>query len=191
MDLLTRPHTRGFQIPQHIRLAVVLFCALLTTYGSPLYAQELKVGYVNLAKIFDGYQRTKTSDAALEKKGKDKETELEGRVSELKKLRQNLELLKDDVRESKTREIEEKTEELQRFRTNAARDLGRERDKIAKDLLKEIQEGIDEYAKAQGFSFVFDERSLLYGQPAYDITDKALAMLNSRSKPAAAPAPAR
>ena len=144
-------------------------------------AEELKVGYVDVGKVFDGYERTKASDATLESKGKQKEAELEGRMNELKKLRQNLELLNDQAREAKTKEIEEKADELQRFRTNTARDLRRERDKIAKDILVEIQHGVEEYAKANGFSLILDERSLLYGQETYDVTDEILKALNSRT----------
>ena len=143
-------------------------------------AAELKIGYVDVAKVFDGYQRTKASDAILEKKGKEKEAEFEGRMNELKKLRQNLELLNDETREAKTKEVEEKTEELQRFRTSTERDLGRERDKIASVLLKEIQKGIEDYAKANSFSLIFDARSVLCGQEAYDVTDEVLAALNKR-----------
>ncbi len=143
-------------------------------------AQALKIGYVKLAKVFDGYERTKTSDAMLEKKGKQKEAELEGRMNELKKLRQNLELLNNEAREAKTREIEERSEELQRFRTGTARDLQRERDKVAKDILKEIQDAVEEVAKANGCSLILDERTLLYGVPAYDLTDAVLKVLNSR-----------
>ena len=143
-------------------------------------AEELKIGYVDLSKIFDGFERTKASDATLEGKGKQKEAELEGRMNELKKLRQSLELLNDQAREAKTKEIEEKADELQRFRTNTARDLRRERDNIAKQILAEIQRGVEEYAKANGFSLILDERSLLYGQQTYDVTDEILKMLNSR-----------
>ena len=164
--------------------SVALVCGLMSPV-SCLMAAELKVGYVDVAKVFDGYQRTKASDATLEKKGKEKEAEFEGRMNELKKLRQNLELLSTDAREAKTKEIEEKTEELQRFRTNTTRDLSRERDKIASELLKEIQKGIEDYAKANGFSLILDARSILYGQEAYVVTDEVLAALNKR---AAAPA---
>ena len=150
-----------------------------------LEAAELKIGYVDLGKVFDGYQRTKASDAALEKKGKDKETELQARMNDLKKLRQNLELLNDDARDAKSREIEEKSEELQRFRTGTARDLRRERDKVAKAILKEIQQAIEQYAKDHGFSLILDERSVLYGQPVHDVSDDVLKALNSRQ--AAAP----
>ena len=183
-------------MPLWTRTTVVTGCVsmLVTLFPIPptpcpgAHAAEGKIGYVNVAKVFDGYQRTKASDAVLEKKGKQKETEFEGRMNDLKKLRQNLELLSNDAREAKTREIEERTDELQRFRNTTARELSHERDRVAKDILKEIQDGIEQYGKANGFTLIFDDRSLLYGQPGYDLTDELLTMLNSRP---AAPPPAR
>lgn len=155
-------------------------------------AAETKIGYVSIARVFEGYQRTKNSDAVLEKKGQQKEAELEGRVSELKKLRQNLELMADDAKDVKAREIEEKADELQRFRNATARDLGRERDRIAKELLKDIQQVIEQYGAKNGYAMILDDRSLLYGQQVYDITDQILQMLNAprAAAPAAPPAPA-
>jgi outer membrane protein len=153
-------------------------------WASPAGAAETKIGYVNLGQVFDGYLKTKNSDAVLEKKGKQKEAELEGRLNELKKMRENLELLNPDARETKAKEIEERSEDLQRFRNNTARDLRRERDKIAKDLLEEIQRTLVEYAKANGFSLIVDSQALLYGQETYDVTEEVLTLLNSRAKPA-------
>ena len=163
-------------------LSILFF---LSSVVCPLgYAEELKVGYVNLARVFDSYEKTKASDSDLERKGKQKETELEGRMNELRKLRQGLELLSDDVREQQTREIEEKADELQRFRNSSARDLSRERDRIAKGILDEIEQTIKSYAEANGFAIIVDSRSLLFGQSAYDVTDAVLQALNSRAKAA-------
>ena len=159
---------------------LLVACGLSLVACPSVQAADLKIGYVNVAKVFDGYERTKASDAGLEKQGKQKEAELEGRMGELKKLRQGLELLNDEAREAKTKEVEEKADELQRFRTSTARGLGRERDKIAKEILKEIQDGVEEYAKANSFALILDQRSLLYAQPAYDVTDGVLKLLNSR-----------
>jgi outer membrane protein len=165
-----------------VGMAVLMAAAAACPHAA---AEEGKVGYVNLSAIFDGYERTKSSDAMLEKKGKQKEAELEGRMSELRKLRESLELLSEDAREQKAREIEEKADDLQRFRTSAARDLGRERDKIAKDILDEIQQGVNEFAKANGYAMIIDSRSLLYSDKQQDVTDGVLALLNKRVKPAA------
>jgi len=150
--------------------------------AKPAAAPSFKIGYVNLAKLFDSYEKTRASDAALEQKGKQKEAELQGRLDELKRLRQGTELLNDDARDAKQRQIEEKADELQRLRNAAVRDLRRERDKIAKDLLDEIRAALEGYAKANGFSVILSSDALLYGQQAYDVTDEVLNILNSRAK---------
>lgn len=153
------------------------------TAGQTASSQPVKIGYVDVGKVFDGYQRTKASDAVLQQKGKQKEAELEGRLNELKKLRQNLELLNADAREAKEREVEEKAEALRQFRTRSARELRRERDKVARGILEEIRRGIEGYASANGFTLILDERSLVYGQTVDDLTDEVLQVLNARTAP--------
>ena len=174
-------------VPGGSRSAVLTLIVLATCPLSPVpcpraLAEELKIGYVNMAKVFDGYVKTQASDAVLEKKGKQKEEELKGRMEELRKMRQGLELLSAEAREAKAREIEERADELQRFRTNTARDLRRERDAIAKGLLGEIQRAMQEFAQAHGFSLILDGQAMVYGQDAYDVTNEFLAMLNGRAK---------
>ena len=175
-----RGKRRALQVNGGWIVAAIVACSMSLGTWHAVEAAEVKLGYVNLAKIFDGYEHTKASDATLEKQGKQKETELEGRMNELKKLRESLELLNDQAREAKAREVDEKTEDLQRFRTRTARDLRGERDKVAKTILKEIQQGVEDYAKANSFSLILDERSLLFGQSAYDVTDEVLKLLNAR-----------
>jgi len=143
-------------------------------------AAELKVGYVDLAKVFDSYRRTEESDQVLQQKSKQKQAELEGRVEELKKLRQSLELLNDQAREAKAREIEEKSDELKRLKSRSERELLRERNEMAKTILQEIGQTVTEYAKTNRFSVVLNQQVLLYGEEAYDVTDEVLKLLNDR-----------
>ncbi len=171
--------SRARQLMNVVCLGVVTLLTTVMVSGSAA-AQDLKMGYVNVPQVFDGYDRTKAYEVGLEKKGKQKETELEGRMSELKKLRESLELLSDQARDAKLREIEEKADAIKRFRANTARDLSRERDKMAGEILKEIQTAVEEYAKTNNFSFILDERSVLFGQPVYDVTAEILKILNSR-----------
>ena len=150
--------------------------------GPAVWAQELKIGYVDVARVFDGYQRTKDLDASLGRKAQQKESELEGRVNELKKLREGLELLNEQTRDGRVREIEAKADELKRFRTNTARDLRGERDDMARTILQEVHKAIEAHAKANGFAYLFDARSVLYGQPGVDVTDAVLQQLNGGYK---------
>jgi len=150
-----------------------VFCPLVQ-------AGELKIGYINLARVFDGYQRTKESDSVLGQKGKQKQAELENRFNELKKLRQSLELLNEEARSSKAREVEEKSDEFQRLKTRSERELVRERNRFAREILDEIEQAVAEHAKTNGFAVILDQRSLLYGEEVYDVTEAVLRLLNER-----------
>lgn len=170
------------------RLILTGVCAGLAAGGrvaaaSAAGAEGLKIGYVNVWKVFNGYQRTKDSEGILEQKGKQKQAELENRVNELTKLRQGLELLNDQARQTKTREIEEKSDALQQLETKSQREFIRERNEAAKQILDEIDQAVKDYATANGFALLLDERSLLYGQDAYDATTEVLRMLNDRYAP--------
>ena len=156
-------------------------------------AQELKLGYVNLGKVFDQYQRTKDSEVGLEQRGKQKEAQLQAQLEEIKKLRDGLELLNDQSREGKTRELEEKSDRFKRTKEQSERELVTQRNQLAKQILDEIGQAVAEYGKANGFTLIFDQRSLLYGQDSYEVTDKIVQILNDRyaakvKKPAAKPA---
>ncbi|MBI4322802.1 MAG: OmpH family outer membrane protein [Candidatus Omnitrophica bacterium] len=162
-------------------LFVALLVCLLSSVFCPLtHAEGLKLGYVNILKVFDGYQRTADSKQVLEQKGKQKQTELEGDFNELKKLRQSLELLNDQAKETKAREIEERSDEFKRLKTRSERELVREQNQLANQILGEIDQAVAEYAKANGFSVILDDRSLLYGEDAYNVTDAVLKLLNQR-----------
>jgi len=156
------------------------YCLLPTAYCPLVAAAELKIGYVDPAAILDNYQRTKDAEAALQQRHKQKQAELEERVNELKKLRQNAELLNDQAREAKTREIEEKSDAFKRLKTQTERELLRERNQMLKDIVGEINQAVADYAKSNAFSVVVDERFLLYGEPGLDVTDAVLKILNDR-----------
>ena len=146
----------------------------------PSAAAVQKIGFVDIARVFDDYQRTKTSDKDLEAKSKAKEAELKGRVEELKNLRDGLELLSDKAKEERQKQVEEKSDELQRFQLAAQNELRRQRDGIAREILKEIHDTVQAYAKAQGYDLMLNERTLVYGSDELDLTDAILKQLNEQ-----------
>ena len=164
------------------RLAVVgALVGLGLGWSWPVAAAEgVKIGYVNLGKIFDNYERTKASEQVLEQKGKQKQAELQGRLSELNKLRQSLDLLSDQAKASKSKELEEKSDAFQQLKTRSERDLLRERNEVAKGIFDEIDKMVSDYATANGYSLVLDQRALLFGAGANDVTDEVLKTLNDR-----------
>ena len=168
----------------------VLGITALAPAGS-VRAQEMKVGYINTSKLFADYQRTKDAEAVLEQKGKQKQAELEGRVTELKKMRESLELLNDQAKDAKGKELEAKADEFKRLKAHSERELVQERNDIAKGILEEIDQVVAEYAKANGFSLILDERSLLYGEETRDLTSELLKTINARYLASKGAAPKR
>ncbi len=156
---------------------IVLFVLGLTAYS---FAQELKIGYIDVSRTFDEYTRTKEADAALEKKGLDKEAQRTKMVNEIKKLKEELDLAAEKVKPEKQKLLEDKLKALQEYDRAAREDLGKERDNIVKEILKEIDGVIQEFGKKEGYIFIFNERVLLYKDKTKELTENIISMLNSR-----------
>ncbi len=149
--------------------------------GSNVYAAsaaEGKIGYVDLAKIFDEYQKTKEFDKALEGKGAQKQSERDRMVAEVKKLRDEAELLSAKSKEDKQASIDEKIKSLQEFDRITRDSLRKERDTMVRDILKEIEVVIQDFGRAQGYSFIFNDRVLVFKSEGNDLTAQVVKALN-------------
>ena len=161
-------------------LAVATVFALGVVFGAgeAAYAKELKVGYVDLAKVFDEYKNTKTAEKALEEKGKAKEVERKKLMDELKKLTDDQALLSEKAKAEKQSAIDAKKKAVQDFDAQARNDLTKERNDSLGVIMKDIEKVVNEYAKASGYDLVLNSRTLLYGGEEYDLTSAVLAKLN-------------
>ncbi len=156
-------------------LAVMIGLAL---FSNAAFAAGEKIGYVDLARVFDEYQKTKEFDKSLEAKGGTKQVERDKMVGEVKKLRDEAELLSSKAKDDKQVVIDQKIQALQEFDRNTRDTLRRERDAMVKDILKEIEGIIQDFGKAQGYSFIFNDRVLVYKSEGSDLTNQVIKVLN-------------
>ena len=164
-----------------IILAAMIMALVFTAAGiSQSQAAELggKIGYVDLAHVFDEYLKTKEFDKALEAKGAMKQTEREKMVAEVKKMREESELLSAKAKEDKQVVVDEKIKTLQDFDRLTRDSLRKERDVMVRDILKEIEGVIQNFGKAQGYSFIFNDRVLVYKSEGNDLTAQVIKTLN-------------
>jgi Skp family chaperone for outer membrane proteins len=154
-----------------------LFLGLLSTAPSAFAVGE-KFGYVDIAKVFDEYLKTKEFDKSLEAKGVLKQGEREKMVNEIKKLRDEAELLSATSKETKQAAIDEKIKALQEFDRNTRTALGKERDTMVRDILKEIEIVIQDFGKSQSYSFIFYDRALAYKGDSSNLTTQVIKVLN-------------
>ncbi|HTL71160.1 MAG TPA: OmpH family outer membrane protein [Candidatus Eisenbacteria bacterium] len=160
------------------RILVFAFSFLMLAGATVAQAAGEKIGYVDLARIFDEYQKTKSFDKTLEAKGSSKQGERDKMVNEIKKLRDEAELLGAKAKDEKQVAIDEKIKTLQDFDRNTRDALRKERDGMVRDILKEIETVIQDYGKAQGYSFIFNDRVLVFKSEGSDLTNQIIKTLN-------------
>lgn len=190
--------------------------ALLMTGLTALHAQPVvKLVVVDMAKVYDNHYKTEEQTAKfrdLEQKAQEQVEEYNKQgqtlVDEYKELMEQSKntLLTAEARskaeadaQKKLQDIQGKQAEVQQFRQTTQRSL-QQRLKTHRDLLlEEISKVVTDVARRSGATLVLDKSgptlfgipSVIYADPAYDITESVLAEVNKdRPAPAAAAAPA-
>jgi len=160
-------------------LVLILFAAQVLT--TAVYGQEAKkIAYVSLNKIFEGYHKTKTADAKLEKEGQQKNKERDAMVDKINKLRDEAQLLAKETREKKEIEVNDMMRDLKDFDRDTRLELQRERDEMMKEIFVEMDVVIKDYAKENNYDLIFDERVLIYASDSIDISADISRLLNQK-----------
>ncbi len=168
-------------------LAVIFSLACVAPFA---YAAESKLASLDLAYIFDNYNKTKDQDKILEQQTKQKTEERQRLVNGLRKMKDEMDVLSQEAKEKKQAELDAKIKELQEYDQSAKLELGQVRDKVIREILKEIETTTEKYATDNGYTLIFNSnaaaplpyRILVYGQKQLDITNAVLGILNSKYK---------
>lgn len=168
-----------------MKRSIVLAVAVLFVAGmfagpvcEKVFAKELKIAYVDLAKVFDEYKKTKDSEKVLEEKSKGKEGERTKLINEIKKLKDEQALLSEKAKAEKQGAIDNKIKVLQDYDTKTRNELIKDRNDMLGGIMKDIEKTVSDHAKASGYDLVLNSRMLLYGADQYDLTAEVLAKLN-------------
>jgi outer membrane protein len=164
-----------------IAVAIGIFLITIFLFNSVSYA-EVKFGYVDFVQVFNNYKKTIEAEKELEKKGEKKQKERERMVTQIRKLKDKFELASENEKENIQKDINEKIKELQEFDQKTSKELLKEKDDIAKEIIKEFDALVKEIGEKEGYTVIFNERMILYGEESYDITDKVLEELNKRAR---------
>ena len=165
-----------------IAILILAFAIMAVKAPVSFAAGAQKIGYADVGKIFDEYNKTKDLDKILEGKGNKKQAQREDMVKAIRAMKEEAEMLSDKGKEEKQKQIDGKIKELQEFDRVTSDSLRSERDQMAKDILKEVQGVVEEISKQEGYTMIMNERFLLYSDKANSVTDKVLSALNSRYK---------
>lgn len=158
-----------------------LFLCLMF-FVTNVFAASEKLASVDLTRLFSEYAKTKDYDKGLGDKQGSYDGERTKKVNEIKQFQDKMNLLSDKEKETKNTELEEKIKTFQEFDRQKQTDLRKEQDEKMKDVLKDIEGAVKQYAQKEGYTLVFNDRVLVYQDKSMDITERILDILNKGYK---------
>jgi len=145
-------------------------------------AADLKIAYVDLSKVFDGYQKTKEFDAVLQSEGQAFQKDRDAMVQKIRDAQSKLDLMKDSEKAAMQEDIEKQKDAVIAYDKEKREELSRKRDDKVREILTEIQGIVSNLAKKEGYNYVLNDRVMIYGDPQSNITDEVLKTLNDNYK---------
>ncbi|HRZ86871.1 MAG TPA: OmpH family outer membrane protein [bacterium] len=159
-------------------VALMFVCGI----AAKSHAAEMKLGYIDMEKVFNEYEKTKTANAKLQDEQKKKRSDAEKMVTDINKLKEESELLSDDAKKGKEAMIKEKIKELRDYEKDTVNEIRDKLLSLRKEILDEITKIVDEKGKKEGYTYIFISDVMIFKDKAGDITEDVLKTLNAKSK---------
>lgn len=160
----------------YVLVALGFACALSVTS----FAKDMKVGYVDVFKVFQEYKKTQDYEKDLDAKKNREEGRLKDREASIKKMQEGIDALKDDQKEKARVKVTQDMAALEGDVRVIAADLQKEREEKMKELVADVDKIVSEYAQKKGFDFIMNKTAVLYGDSAMDVTADILSIANQR-----------
>jgi outer membrane protein len=186
-----------------------LFGVLILATGVPraVFAEDLKLGYVDLQRALNETEDGRKAKASLKKVFDQKQKELDEQQEDFRKAKEDLDkkrtLLPADKAREKEQELAAKFEKVQQSYMRHQKDLQEKEGEVTSKIFERMQRIIGKIAASENFTMVLDraQAGILFAKPHLDLTNDVIRRYNSgegaeggptAAKPAAAaPAPGK
>ena len=197
-------------------IAYSLVAAVALALPASSFAQSvtIKIGTVDMKKVFESYYKTKDAEAKINEARNNAKKELEDRMDQAKKLLEEVKKLDEEIKspalsekskEEKSKQRGEKAAELQtmdreirEFQSSREKQLQEQSVRMRGGIVEEINKVIEAKVKAENFDLVFDKSGpslngvpvVLYSKETYEFTNDVVQKLNATKAEEPAPAAA-
>jgi len=159
-----------------------LCVAVLSLLGAQqLWAQEFRLGYVNLDRIIREAAPSKSAQAKLEQEFARREKDLQEIGNALKSAADKLEreamTLSESQRAARQKQVMEQDRDFQRKRREFQEDLNARKNEELQQVFERANRVVRQLAEAEKYDLIIQEA--VYVSPKHDITDKVIRSLNS------------
>ena len=163
-----------------------LVLATLVLFCSSSSAQSVKIGFIDIQRILTESQAGKKATDRFQVQVKKAEAEIQKERQDLEKMRADLDkkapLLKEEERRNLEADFQRRSVTLQRSAADHQQELQRKRNEMMSEILKELEQVVNEVGKAEKFTLILERSQILYSDQAVDITNKVIEAYNSRAK---------
>jgi len=165
-------------------LTGVLFLLLYGPMTS--WAQELKLGYVDLQRALNDSEAGKKAKETFKAEVDRMEQSLERRKSEVEKLKDELEkkglLLRDEERDTLERDYRQKLRDFERLYKDSQQELQIKDRDLTGRILEELRQVIHAMGEEGNYTVILEGNNtvVLYGAKAIDLTDTVIQTYNQK-----------
>jgi outer membrane protein len=164
-------------------LAVIM----LVLSCSVTFAQErIKIGFIDVQRVVSESQAGKRAKERFQAQIKKAEADVAKEKQDLERLRADIDkkgpLLKDEERRNLEADFQRRSVSLQRSLSDHQQELQQKNNEMMSDILKELEQIVNEVGKAEKFTLILERSQILYSDQGIDITSKVIETYNSRAK---------
>jgi outer membrane protein len=157
--------------------------------ATPVWAAELKIGYVNYGQLMEQSPQAKAIADAIRSEFIPRQRDLQNAQQSLKnredKLQKDGATMSDEQRAREEKELRDGYRDLDKKRSEAQDDFNARRNEELSRLQRTLIEEVRVYAKAQNFDLIVAD-GVIYANPVLDITPAILSQLQAHGAKAAA-----
>lgn len=162
------------------RSILVLAAASMLALVAPAHAAELKIGVINGQQLIAESPQAEALRKTLEEEFAPERRELLAQQNEIKSLQEKFqrdgEVMSASERSSMEQRIRDLARDFQYRQQTIGEDIQRRQQEELGKLQQELQQAINEFAKAEGYDLILSE-GVAFRTDALDVTDEILARI--------------
>lgn len=165
------------------RLSRVTLFVVLMLGASTAFAEEVKIGYVDMQRALNETDDGRKAKAQLKKVFDQKQKELDEQQEELKKAIEDLDkkrtlLPADKVREKET-ELQTRMQKVQQTYMRHQQDLSAKEQEATAKIFERMNRIIAKIAATENFSMIFDRAGVVFAKSHLDLTNELIRRYNA------------
>lgn len=140
-----------------------------------------KIAVLDFRSTFESYNKTKEYEEVLNAKRDEVRVAIEDRLKKIEEMENKLATYNQKKQEAEKQKIDKERNDLENYRREEWVNLRKEYQDKLTEIRNDVINVVEGYAKKHELDLIIDKSLIVYNKESFDITEKILALLNSKS----------